>query len=227
MKIYIVSCNSGRVERLMNASKSLNLNFEVIDSPLSTNEEVIERGKKLFELDKSYPTGLAATLGHLKAMRKFVDSQQELSMIIEDDVRFHNNWNNYISIIEEYFKNSNMNVISIGFINLPRSNNSKNIGENLDVYEDVGISNPWGCQCYMIKREFALKFLDLFENKEITDSYNGTFITDWVIFDPIIGCRRSTLLKPIAIECPYEQSIVGSNNKPDITKIVNCYDFKI
>lgn len=234
MKIYIVSCNPGRVERLFNASKSLNLDFEVVNSPLSTDEEVQQRGKKAFETEKAYPGGLAATLGHLKAMRKFVDSEKELSIIIEDDVRFHNDWNKYILIIEEYFKKSEMNVMTIGFLSKTTDKNlynntiqPLNIGENLEVYENVGVSNPWGCQCYMIKREFALKFLDLFEDKEITDSYSGDFVTDIVIYDPVIGCRRSTLLKPIAIECPYEQSIVGSNNKPPIQSLVNPYEFKI
>jgi hypothetical protein len=79
----------------------------------------------------------------------------------------------------------------------------------------------------MIKRDFAVKFLELFEDKEITDSYSGDFVTDIVIYDPAIGCHRSTLLKPIAIECPYEQSIVGSGNKPPIHTIVNPYEFKI
>ena len=82
--------------------------------------------------------------------------------------------------------------------------------------KNVGLSNPWGAQCYMITRNYAKHLVETFAGENLWTPYEGHFVTDWVLFDPVLGCRRHTLIAPICIEDPTEQTIAGSTNKPDI-----------
>lgn len=225
MKIYIVSCNSGRVERLTNASKSLNLDFEVVDSPLGSDPEVQERGKQCFEKNLSYPTGFAATLGHLKAMKRLIDSGDSHAMIIEDDVRFHKDFNKYVEHIQNYMIKSNVDITTIGFVNFPTG--SPNIFiEGIPLLEKVSLGNTWGCQCYMISVKYANHLSNLFQNGDPSEKYSNVFVTDWVLYDPVLGCNRSTLTIPLVVESPNEQSIAGDNsNKPNLFQILKKEDF--
>jgi GR25 family glycosyltransferase involved in LPS biosynthesis len=230
MKIYIVSCSEERVNRLRNASILLNLDFEVIKSPYYTEEEVQRRGKECFENNTSYPTGFAATLGHLRAMRKFLETEKEHCMIIEDDVRFHKDFNNIIPYIELYMKQTQYDMFSIGFVNIPSYayGNKRIIFINRVAIEGVHVSNPWGCQCYMVSRKYATKLVDLFLEDNIYSVYKHRFVTDSVLFDDNeLECKRSTLLLPIVAEHPDEITLAGNTNKPYLFdgKILNKEDF--
>ena len=73
----------------------------------------------------------------------------------------------------------------------------------------------------MITREWAATFCKIFEVDDVSVPYASNFVTDWVMFDPILGCRRDALMWPIAVEAPDEQSIAGDNqNKPDLFQTV-------
>jgi GR25 family glycosyltransferase involved in LPS biosynthesis len=225
MKIYIVSCNSGRVERLTNASKSLNLDFEVIYSLTGSDPEVQERGKQCFEKNLSFPNGFAATLGHLKAMKRLVDSGESHAMIIEDDVRFHKDFNKYIEHIQNYMIENKVDVTSIGFVNFPVGYTQKYILD-IPVLETVGLGNPWGCQCYMISSEYANHLWNLFQDGDPSEKYSNNFLADWVLYDPILRCNRSTITIPICVESPSEPSTLGDNsNKPNLLATLNREDF--
>jgi len=217
MKIYVVSCNVDRVIRLKNASMPLDLDFEVVDSPWYTDEEVKRRGKDCFENKMSYPTGFAATLGHLRAMKRFLETQDDLCMIIEDDVRFHKQFNGIIPFVETYMQQTKYDMFSLGFVNLPSRAYGNRVIQlvDRDVIERVHISNPWGCQCYMISRPYATKLVNLFSNDNIYEVYKKTFVTDHVLFDSdALGCNRSTFVIPIVAEHPDEITLAGNTNKP-------------
>lgn len=217
MKIYVVSCNADRVTRLKTSSMPLNLDFEVVDSPWYTDEEVQRRGKECFENTKSYPTGFAATLGHLRSMKRFLDTPDELCMIIEDDVRFHKQFNDIIPYVETYMRQTKCDMFSIGFVNIPSTSYGNRVIRlvDRDVIEGVHISNPWGCQCYMISRPYATKLVNLFSNDNIFEVYKERFVTDSVLFDSNgLGCKRSTFITPIVAEHPDEITLAGNTNKP-------------
>jgi GR25 family glycosyltransferase involved in LPS biosynthesis len=217
MKIYVVSCNTDRVVRLKNASLPLNLDFEVVDSPWYTDEEVQRRSKECIENNMSYPTGFAATLGHLRAMKRFLETQDELCMIIEDDVRFHKQFNDIIPYVETYMRQSKYDMFSVGFVNIPSTSYGRRVIRlvDRDVIEGVHISNPWGCQCYMVSRPYATKLVNFFSNDNIYEVYKERFVTDSVLFDSIIlGCKRSTFIIPIVAEHPDEITLAGNTNKP-------------
>jgi len=227
MKIYVVSCNQERWDRLIQAAIPLNLELVHIESPLSSDEEVHRRGRVLFERKTGYLTGVAATIGHIRAMEKMIQNGDSLAMIVEDDVRFHRDFNSKVQLIEDYMNNKAVDIFSIGFVNFPFPDASSPIIllHDMTILENVGLSNPWGAQCYMITNKYAKYFSNLFSIEDLSLPYSGPFVTDWVIFDPILGCNRSTLAVPIVVESPSEQSLAGNNNKPNLFESLKLTDF--
>lgn len=227
MKVYAVTCDPNRIERLRNAASSLHLDINGVDSPLFTDEEVVRRGKRCFEKGTAYPSGLAATIGHIRAMQKLVDSGDQFAIIVEDDVRFHRDFNNSLPILEKYMKERDVDILSIGFVNLP-SITMQNITfyHGIPIIERVYVSNPWGAQCYMIRKSYAQFFTEIFSVDDLSIPYSNKFVTDHVIFDSTeLYCKRSSLVFPIVIESPNEQSIAGNNNKPNLLVHLKKEDF--
>lgn len=224
MKIYIVSCSSPRVERLLKAAAPLNLDFEVVESPLGTDEEVQRRGKTCLERGTGYATGIAATIGHIRAMERIASRDDPLAIIIEDDVRFHKKFNEYLDMCVKYMNTHTCDILSIGFVNFPRMYNGIR-HEDLLFQENIGLGNPWGAQGYIITKKYATYFSQLFSVDDVSIPYQNHFVTDWVMFDPILGCKRSTLMSPIIVEDPDEQTLAGSHNKPDLFRVLTKGDF--
>jgi GR25 family glycosyltransferase involved in LPS biosynthesis len=224
MKIYIVSCSPPRVERLLKAATLLNLDFEVVESPLGTDEEVQRRGRVCLERGTGYATGIAATLGHIRAMERIAIHDEPLAIIVEDDIRFHNHFMDYLASCERYMREAECDILSIGFVNYPTIQNMIHL-DDLLVQHGVGLGNPWGAQGYIITKEYASYFSRLFSGDDLSIPYAGNFVTDCVMFDPMLKCRRSTLFHPIVVEDPNEQTIAGNNNKPDLFKILRYSDF--
>jgi GR25 family glycosyltransferase involved in LPS biosynthesis len=222
MRVYAVSCNEGRAHRLRVAAAPLNLDIEIVPSPLKDDAEVIRRGWRIFEKEMSYPTGLAATIGHIRAMQRLVDSGEPLGIIIEDDVRFHKEFNTVVETLAPLLQTGEYDLLSLGFVNLPHGPFRDVSGIEVS-YHQVPLSNPWGAQCYMVTREYAKYFTERCSKDDLSETYHGNFVTDWVIFDT--PCRRLTTKIPYALEAPDEQSIAGSTNKPNLWSDVKAEEY--
>ena len=218
MRIYAVSCNEGRAERLKTAAAPLSLDIAIVSSPKADDPEVVYRGRTSLETKMGYPTGIAATIGHIRAMKQLVDDGFEWGIIIEDDVRFRTDFNEVVTCLEKSVTDAD--IVSLGYVNFPQG--IPEYIENIPILKNVGLSNPWGAQCYMITRKYAQHLVNLFYSvDDLYTPYNGHFVTDWVLFDPVLGCRRHTLIEPVAVEDPTEPTIAGSNNKPDLFTTLN------
>ncbi len=217
MRIYAVSCSPARADRLRSASAPLGLDIVIVDSPKANDPEVLTRGAVCLETKMGYATGIAATLGHIRAMKQLYDDGAPWGIIIEDDVRFHKRFNEIVAKLESSITDAD--IVSLGFVNFP--NGSIELCNGVPLVKNVQLSNPWGAQCYMITREYAKHLVDTFSGPDLYEPYKGHFVTDWVLFDPILGCRRHTLVLPIAVEDPTEPTIAGSNNKPDLFTILD------
>jgi GR25 family glycosyltransferase involved in LPS biosynthesis len=224
MKIYIVSCSPARVERLMKAAAPLNLDFEVVESPLGTDEEVQRRGKACLERGTGYATGIAATIGHIRAMERIAERDDPLAIIIEDDVRFHKKFNEYLAMCVNYMNTHECDILSLGFVNIPGLVRTIHIGELIGC-ENVSLGNPWGAQCYIITKQYASYFSNRFCVDDFYTEYTGHFVTDCVMFDPVVNCKRTTLYHPISVEDPSEQTIAGNTNKPDLFRVLTKDSF--
>lgn len=217
MRIYAVSCNEGRAERLKSAAAPLSLDIVIVSSPKADDPEVLYRGRTSLETKMGYPTGIAATIGHIRAMKQLVDDGFEWGIIIEDDVRFRKDFNEMVATLESLVTDAD--IVSLGYVNFPHGN--VEFIEDIPVVKNVALSNPWGAQCYMITRKYAQHLVDLFYSvDDLYTPYKSHFVTDWVLFDPVLGCRRHTLVEPIAAEDPDEPTIAGNNNKTDFISIL-------
>ena len=222
MKVFAVSCNAGRAERLITAASPLNIDLVIVQSPLKDDPEVLRRGRTCLEQKTSYATGIAATIGHLRCMQEFLKTGDPLGIIIEDDVRFRKDFLQMVDRVSKYFYD--VDVISLGYVNIPHGN-VEYIEDTIGIVRYVGLGNPWGAQCYMLSREYAQRFVDRFSGEDLLAAYTGHFVTDWVIFDPAIGCRRHALSTPICVEDSTEPTIAGSDNKVDLWKFIDKGQF--
>jgi GR25 family glycosyltransferase involved in LPS biosynthesis len=150
-------------------------------------------------------------------MAAFVETGDPLGIIIEDDVRFRKDFKEVLAILERNHRDAD--IISLGFVNFP--NGKPEYIEGIPILKNVQLSNPWGAQCYTITHEWAKKFVQIFSVDDVSIPYQNHFVTDWVMFDPILGCRRHTLMDPLAVEGPNEQTIAGSTNKPNLWEVID------
>jgi GR25 family glycosyltransferase involved in LPS biosynthesis len=256
MKVYAVSCSPDRMERLRAKASPLNLEIITVDSPYLTDPEVLQRGKNHLEKELGYPGGIAATIGHIRAMKMFLETNEETCLIVEDDVRFHKNFNQYISDVDDIMKSTSIDVFIVGYCSLcapcyechgrwSTYNQeimfsfktceyclSKTLQHNSILYysdetEGIGVSNPYGAQGYVVRREFAKKFVDLFSVEDLYSAYPKYFVTDITIFDkhPPVSCRLHVLRTPIVVEDRNEQTIASNTNKPNLDGLVSFSDF--
>jgi GR25 family glycosyltransferase involved in LPS biosynthesis len=217
MRIYAVSCNEGRAQRLLTAAAPLQLDIVIVPSPKADDPEVVHRGRTCIEKNMSYPTGIAATIGHIRAMKQLVEDGFQWGIVIEDDVRFHKEFSTIVNTLEASVTDAD--IVSLGYVNFPVG--TREYVQEIPIIKNVGLSNPWGAQCYMITRSYAKHLVELFYwVDDLYIPYEGHFVTDWVLFDPRLGCRRHTLVHPIAVEDPNEPTIAGSNNKCDLFTIL-------
>jgi GR25 family glycosyltransferase involved in LPS biosynthesis len=226
MRIYVVSCDKGRQERIARLASPLNLDLEVVDSPLAKDEEVQRRGKVCFERGSAYATGFAATLGHVRAMQRLLDTGAPYAIIVEDDVRFHKLFNEKMAVLEKYMNDSSdVDILSIGYCSYTVGE-GHDIGEGMRILKNVHLGNPWGAQAYIITKKYADAFVHWINSEDdVSKLYSYIFVTDCIIFDNCFGCRRSTLTSPIVLEDPNEQTIAGNLNKPPMDRVANFDDF--
>ena len=69
MKIYVVSCDSGRFDRMSKSIQNTNISLEFVKSYVTTDEIVSIRGQTCLDRKMSEPRLIAMTLGHMKAMQ--------------------------------------------------------------------------------------------------------------------------------------------------------------
>ena len=151
MRIYAVSCNEGRAKRLLASAAPLQLDIVIVPSPKADDPEVVHRGRTCLSTNMGYPTGIAATIGHIRAMKQLVDDGAGWGIVIEDDVRFHKNFSKIVDVLEKHVTDAD--IVSLGYVNFPVG--IVEFVQDIPVIKNVGLSNPWGAQCYMITRHYA------------------------------------------------------------------------
>ena len=227
MKSYIITCNDARLTNCLQKNKCLNLDSIIILGPDSkTNKEVQRLSKPFIDNNLGCIVSFACMIAHLEAIKEFLKTNDELCIIYEDDVRFHKDFLNYIEKIEKYMlENKHVDVVSLGFVNIPVGNLV--LFDNISIIENTYVGNPFGTQCYMIRRRHAKQLVDLFLTDNIYSVYQYRFVSDYTIFEnnDKLKCNRTTLKFPIVIEDLSEVSMIGNYNKPDLLQVVSKNDF--
>lgn len=113
MQIYMVSCNRGRADRVLECASPLNIDFRVISGIVPSDDDFKTFDPRFLETHRA--TDIACTLSHVRTMKAFLESQDDIGVIVEDDVRFHKDFNAKIPILEALVRGGGMDILSFGF----------------------------------------------------------------------------------------------------------------
>ena len=178
-KIYIVNLkkDKNRRENIIREVNKQNLNnYEIIDAvdgnKLSQNELDIATFKNKKNLNpwnsKMSPSQIGCALSHIKVYEKFIKTEFELALILEDDAIFIRDFNNNLKqLILKNFKFRKQIVLL--------SELKEFHGKALDAadnYEIVNVSNAFFTHAYMINKEAARSIISFnYPVKTIADNF--------------------------------------------------------
>jgi GR25 family glycosyltransferase involved in LPS biosynthesis len=115
--------------------------------------------------DPGFRKGMGCFLGHLKAIRTFVEtSTDDGALIFEDDVLLRNNFREmYDGVWRNMPDKYEPTLISIGYM-IENWTDTQSIGK---LYKEglftISSKFNWGCQGYWISRDYAKRALDLYD----------------------------------------------------------------
>lgn len=216
--LYIINCNNnGRKERMENRMKTLNLNFEIVKG--------IEKDD-LFLPQKVSTLPTAIMLSHLKAIRKFVQSGEEIGIIGEDDIHLKKTFPDDILAVTEKFKKMQLDVLLLGYlINFDiRPYYNFQLIEKMDPYSYHEYPDDlWGAQLYMISRKYGQYLLDKYNLEYLLSNTDKNFSSDWIITKdgkraaiyPMLAIEEGNTASDIPMYMDYHSSCRNFNLTPD------------
>ena len=198
-KIYIVNLKKDekRRENIIKEVKKQNLtNYEIVDAvdgnKLNQNElnNVTFKNKKHLNPwnSKMSPSQIGCALSHIKIYEKFIKTEFEVALILEDDAIFIRDFNNNLKqLILKNFKFRKQIVLL--------SELKEFYGKALDSadnYEIVNVSNAFFTHAYMINKEAARSIISF--------NYPVKTIADNFVFFKIYCNIRITGLNPYLLD---------------------------
>lgn len=111
------------------------------------------------QTDRKWRSGMGCFLGHLKAVRTFVEtSQDDGALICEDDIMLHNDFAR--KFIEGWSAiPANPTLVTLSYM-MTSWDGAEKISES--VYT-VSPKNTWGAQMYWIARSYAIQVLEIYD----------------------------------------------------------------
>jgi len=114
---------------------------------------------------------LASTLNHLLSYKKFLDSENDIAIIMEDDADFIvDEFNRVIKLLAKIIDESSPQVHLLTPVISYLNNNSKDLGED---YRVVKVIQSWDSSGYIINREAAERMIS-------ANSKSWFIADDWV-----------------------------------------------
>lgn len=178
-KIYIVNLKKDekRRENIIREVKKQNLaNYEIVDAvdgnELNQNElnNATFKNKRHFNPwnSKMSPSQIGCALSHIKIYEKFIKTEFEVALILEDDAIFVRDFNNNLKqLILKNFKFRKQIVL----LSELKEFHSKAL-DSADNYEIVNVSNAFFTHAYMINKEAARSIISFnYPVKTIADNF--------------------------------------------------------
>lgn len=178
-KIYIVNLKKDekRRENIIREVKKQNLaNYEIVDAvdgnELNQNELNNATFKNKRHLNpwnsKMSPSQIGCALSHIKIYEKFIKTEFEVALILEDDAIFVRDFtNNLKQLILKNFKFRKQIVL----LSELKEFHSKAL-DSADNYEIVNVSNAFFTHAYMINKEAARSIISFnYPVKTIADNF--------------------------------------------------------
>ena len=148
---------------------SINDDIELTPSAITKNHD----SKRTIEaLGRDLTRGeLASTLNHLLSYKKFLDSENDIAIIMEDDADFIvDEFNRVIKLLTQIIDESSPQVYLLTPVISYLNNNSKDLGED---YRVVKVIQSWDSSGYIINREAAERMIS-------ANSKSWFIADDWV-----------------------------------------------
>ena len=198
-KIYIVNLQEDHERRrnILNQIKNQKLyNFEIIDA-INGNEltqielnNLVFKNKKLKNPwnTKMSPSQIGCALSHIKIYKKFINSEYDYALILEDDAVFINNFSDELkSFILKSFKFKKQIIL----LSELKEFFSKPIDKQKN-YELVNVTNAFFTHSYFINKEAAKSIIEF--------NYPVKTIADNFVFFKIYCGVKLTGLNPFILE---------------------------
>ena len=148
---------------------SINDDLELTPEAIAKNHD---SKKTIDSFGRDFSLGeLASTLNHLYAYKKFLESQNDIAIIMEDDADFIvDEFTFVIKMITKIINEQKPQVYLLSPVISYLNNNSKNLNKN---YKVVEVVKSWDSSGYIINKEAAKKMINA--------NYRAWFIADdWV-----------------------------------------------
>jgi len=148
---------------------SINDDIELTPSAITKNHD---SKRTIDALGRDLTRGeLASTLNHLLSYKKFLDSENDIAIIMEDDADFIvDEFNRVIKLLTKIIDESSPQVYLLTPVISYLNNNSKDLGED---YRVVKVIQSWDSSGYIINREAAEKMIS-------ANSKSWFIADDWV-----------------------------------------------
>lgn len=198
-KIYVVNLkkNKNRKKHIINEFKKQNIkNYEIVDAIDGNKFSIKELNSKKFKNKKGInywntkmsPSQIGCALSHIKIYQKLLASKHEVSLILEDDAIFVNNFTNKLKkFILKNFKFKKQIILLSELKEFYRTPLDKEIG-----YEIVNVTNAFFTHAYFINRAAAKSI--------ISYNYPVKTIADNFVFFKIYCNIKITGLNPFLID---------------------------
>lgn len=199
--------------------------FQNEDLPLVFTEPVLDSDPRLKDAPQTHKRNWAIMWNHLDMLRDFLNSSNTYGIFVEDDLILRKGFRTFLPELIASFNRRNLEILLLAYLT-PQKPACVDILEN---YVSHGINllylqyddNIWGAHMYMLNRQSAQKFLDIY-----TEGYAKTtllkpelpsFSPDWTLTK--IGNRA--LVYPMM---GLEEGTVNTSDQVHIDFHKNCHD---
>jgi len=183
---------------------SINDDLELTSSAIAKNHD---SKRTIDSFGRDFSRGeLASTLNHLLSYKKFLDSKNDLAIIMEDDADFI--VEEFVFVIEHLIKiidKKKPQVYLLTPVISYLNSNSKNLGED---YKIVKVIQSWDSSGYIITREAAKKMIK-------ANSKSWFIADDWVRYKRHANVDLFSLIPTIIKQNLnlFDSNLMGARNR--------------
>jgi GR25 family glycosyltransferase involved in LPS biosynthesis len=176
-----LSYAEARRKRMIDRFEFHGLEYEFIDAVKYTDDIINYLIEGYHDITPKSKSECACMQSHLKAINKFLESNEKYGIICEDDILLHNNFKERF---EYHFNNfpKDSGILMLGYF-IEYWIGFKWSGNDLEL-QNLCFINPdhtWGAFCYLINRDYALDVIRMYENKRWIQMRSLRFLTSEII----------------------------------------------
>ncbi len=215
--IYIINLDRSQ-DRWFNMKKQcigLNCNrIKAIDGKTLDESEY----KNILKTNNMKKNTIACFMSHLKCLKKFINSNDEYVIILEDDVNIVNDFNKKLKNIKKEIEEQDekIDLIFLGGTRVCGTKFSKSLLKTKQTNKDCNA----GTFGYMLSKEGAKKVYDKFNNDGILKMFDHQ-LRDYFSFLNVLSCN------PPLIIHDFDQKSVRINRKYNNNYIKNAQSIKV